>query len=569
MRNEITVDGEISALIRKGGLISELTFGEIKFSEITFSVTVIFEDCIFEEEITYLKTIFNGNLVFRRCKFYNDVSLLESVSHGDISFIECNIIKTLAIASSSINNLIFEECIVDKITLSGLISQFNEGIIKLDKGGSYNTIRGDNCIVESKIEFGSIKVLDEIFFSNSTFQEQVLIDSEWFEVDRFFIEKTKFESRLDFQKGKVKSQLYISKSVFDDTVLLRDDFKITSITLTSVFSKYSFSIYFDHNIEILSISDCNFEGDFSCNKWHDKDSIEGILRVSLSGVLKGQIVFEDIHIRSFYISGSNFGVINIDKISVGLFHIVNFFNFKALTINNLSVDSYYPNFVISRSNIGKVEFLNTNLNKFEEFVIVSSNVSELILSNSSIPNSVQIRNKDTRIGYGSDINGTKSEATFYRETYRQLRLAFEKQGNQNSALHYKAKEFYYLRKEMPFGWNKVLLYINYISNNHGISWSRGILFTLSITFLFFIAYNQTLSDKYFFWTLDFSFANLCDAFSIGFDRYIDFLSSFPKIVVNEEKLTNTSSKIVVFLARIFMSYGIYQTISAFRKYGKS
>ncbi|MEI8075982.1 MAG: pentapeptide repeat-containing protein [Bacteroidota bacterium] len=113
-------------------------------------------------------------------------------------------------------------------------------------------------------------------------------------------------------------------------------------------------------------------------------------------------------------------------------------------------------------------------------------------------------------------------------------------------------------KAIPL-WEYILLKLNTLSNNNGLSWFRGILFTLGVWFIFF---NWFAMIKYgigdtFIWT---------DEYYLK--KAIDFLWLFSGIK-GLSKDSATWAEIIPFIfGKIFIGYGIYQTISAFRKYGK-
>ncbi|MBD0404255.1 hypothetical protein [Flammeovirga sp. EKP202] len=244
----------------------------------------------------------------------------------------------------------------------------------------------------------------------------------------------------------------------------------------------------------------------------------------------------------------------------------NFQNHGYLTISNIILNQKYNLLLISDSNINSTEFINVDLKRFSEVVIAKSNVSNILLSNSTFPIAIQTETRSPKLGFTIAKHENINKSIYYRETYRQLKIALEKQGNKNLALQFKAKEMYYLRKELNFGTDKILLYLNFISNNHGISWIRGVAFTLIISFLFFCIYNSTLSPQYFYWGFDFSFEETKEGFLIGLNHFTNFITSFPKLRLDDNSNT-WQTNITVLLSRIFIGYGIYQTIISFRKYG--
>jgi hypothetical protein len=117
---------------------------------------------------------------------------------------------------------------------------------------------------------------------------------------------------------------------------------------------------------------------------------------------------------------------------------------------------------------------------------------------------------------------------------------------------------------------KIVLRLNQLSNNHGLSWSTGVCFTvfvwLSFYFLYILSeYNfsfyQTISSAFFsnaFWSDAISFLWLPQ----GLGNLTD------KLKEDRSILSSISMVLTFILGKIAIAYGIYQTISAFRKHGK-
>lgn len=109
-----------------------------------------------------------------------------------------------------------------------------------------------------------------------------------------------------------------------------------------------------------------------------------------------------------------------------------------------------------------------------------------------------------------------------------------------------------------------LLGLNTLSNNNGLSWTRGIIFTISVSFIFYTI---------------FAFINREIYLTINVNEIIKYTPIFWKnvmrylLIFNFDQIENykdiTAWAMFLFLiGKIFIGYGIYQTISAFRKHGK-
>jgi hypothetical protein len=113
-----------------------------------------------------------------------------------------------------------------------------------------------------------------------------------------------------------------------------------------------------------------------------------------------------------------------------------------------------------------------------------------------------------------------------------------------------------------FSEESIVLCFNKYSNHFGTSWVRGLIFTLLVTLLFYILFLLSLSHYL-------AFDCSGTAINATIKHFVEFLN-----------ITNWSIKpfgienynwayIVLFIGRIFIGYGYYQTIQAFRKYGKN
>lgn len=111
---------------------------------------------------------------------------------------------------------------------------------------------------------------------------------------------------------------------------------------------------------------------------------------------------------------------------------------------------------------------------------------------------------------------------------------------------------------------RILLFLNTASNKNGLSWSRGIIFTMLVSFIFFVLINYFGVDNEIFrfgWVSWSSFGEVWKSYM----QVLDVLN-FNNELKNFE--FNAIGTILFFLSKIFIAYGVYQTISAFRKYGK-
>ncbi|WP_321286687.1 hypothetical protein [uncultured Sunxiuqinia sp.] len=432
-------------------------------------------------------------------------------------------------------------------------------------GGSYKNVSFPAKEINCSLKLSSSKIHD-LSFTRANVNKSISFDDN-LEIDNLFFESTNLYDRWDFYECSIWETNYLHKSNFYEQVVIRKESHNPRLTLANVYAKQNFSIDYASNIESLDISDCRFDSNFNLYCYEqDIDYESNGIMCNISGVIHGNAVFENVPITHLSIGAVNFGNLTFNRIRTKLIFLQYFHNNNKLTISNIVLDKNYNLLLIYDSNINDTEFININFKKFDEVVIAKSNVSNILLSNSLFPRKIQTETKLPTLGYKIEPHENINKNMYYRETYRQLKLAMEKQGNRNLALQFKAKEMHHLRKELKIGWDKTLLYLNFISNNHGISWIRGIIFTIAIGYVFFCIYNSTLSDQYFYWDINSSREQTKEAFIFGLNHFSSFIASFPKLRLDDNSNT-WQTNLSVLASRIFIGYGIYQTITSFRKYG--
>ena len=224
----------------------------------------------------------------------------------------------------------------------------------------------------------------------------------------------------------------------------------------------------------------------------------------------------------------------------------------------------------------------------------------------------------------NEINPEKNIPSVYkqlRETYRVIKDNSYKQNNKIEALEFSKREMLVYERELKSvssksNNDKLLLLANKVSNNFGTNWLRGILFTAStgiITYLLMLCCLPFIHNTYIIISFTFIII-IISAFSFlnkDIDSFLPILiliilsfllaiilfkspflykenthikdyiiPDFIKILniidlkpfeKEENSIFNLSglSYLFLFIGRIFIGYGYYQTIQAFRKFGKS
>lgn len=108
---------------------------------------------------------------------------------------------------------------------------------------------------------------------------------------------------------------------------------------------------------------------------------------------------------------------------------------------------------------------------------------------------------------------------------------------------------------------RFLLWLNKYSNDFNRSWTRGIIFTLLSTLVFYFIINYLGTNPQYF-VIDFKFHN----FDKVLEGYMSLLDIFNISNIDQPMQLTIWGKILLFIAKILIAYGSWQTIYAFYKF---
>ncbi|MBD1387027.1 pentapeptide repeat-containing protein [Mucilaginibacter rigui] len=550
-------------------LIDKEISGDVRIYANPFGIYLLIERCVFNGSLTLNDVEFNKDVVFRNCVFNGIVSFYNVTFSKKLEFANSRSNDRLEIANCVFSELYFKGGKFNNVQFKGILNEVaNVKTLIEFQSGTYERL-GFYCKeITCPIQFsgGSYEF---IFFEKTKFYNSLSIDGLQLVIKRFYFQSVDFFDRISFSECLIDGDVNFHNVSFNEQVIFNRNFTCDALYFSNVIAKQDVSLNYGGNLSWLDISTCDFQTSLNCYNYNAYDLAQGErkLTCNINGIVRGNILLEGIPVSSLTISGVNFGNVIFKKIETHFITIVDFNNHNKLTFSGLKLNGLYNVFIIFDSNVNSTEFVNIDFRKFHEFVISKSEVSNILLSNSILPSKLQIGTKHPQYGYVIKADEKINDNTYFRESYRQLKLAMEKQGNKSYALAFKAKEMFYLRREVPFGWDKVLLYLNYWSNNNGLSWSRGLIFTFLISWIMFLLYEHTLIHSSFYWSLSITKTEAIQGFRNGFDGFLNFLASFP-LFKKLENDKNTAATNAVFIAsRILIGYGIYQTITAFRKFG--
>lgn len=398
--------------------------------------------------------------------------------------------------------------------------------VKLMSVESKNHFLLKNVIIEGELDFSNGDY-SSFWFENVTIREGL----------RIF--QGKFNS-LNFISGDISS-INISHptikylQVNQNARIKQLDINTTKAVNMPAGSIYYFGMSLPDDI-IVNIDDYNIE------------------RLKLKGSLRSStVILKDITVKELY----------IDK----------FFSRGNNTIILSNIKPFGANSILSFTNsyLGNIVFFDIDLSKFKTLNILNTSLIDCVFSNVMWPKHIEVYNiKDLNTDYKTELIkiGETKEQIFskQRENYRQLKHASSKQGDKAQELIFHSKEMKYLRKSSSYFElnNKGILWLSYLSNNHGINWVISLvwLFVFGALFTFALIFasdtNVTLLrlndiELYWNWRIFFS-----------------ILNPTHRLEEVEKQITSISPAGVAldFVSRIVIGFLIYQVIIAFRKFNK-
>lgn len=557
-----------------------------------------FENC----DIEIKKTDFrkpqigiSNNIFFKTCVFVDDLCLEEIVfTNTEISFSECNFLKNiyfLNIVQSGYNNFI------SKVIFENNFHNNNEM--------SFNSYKSEKVIVfkfdffekniPSKISFADFKKLEVQHISNkelkilSFFRIESLILNLSSVIDTLKIEETNLDSIRDHFQIK---NFVLDKSKLSGSFIPEKSHEIQSIKST----KSDFKNIIDltgYSINELDFEDCIFQENFL------------LIKCVLSNIDFVNCSFEKtLKIVDFKVEISK---ANFHRSTVKKFLFFNGFDEEIVkTTKECKIDFSYV-FIQPTGHV-----IIRNVNKDNGFC------GEIDFSYANILGAVTLQDsqfrtlnmqKSTIVGQFNKENVLIEEYS-NRATLVRIKNEFNKKNDKVKALEYKAKEFEKYLVEIDYPLVKIiskfisnftkikaknidaivsiillpllllmsllpfhyfattreytLLFFNRISNSFGISWARGVIFTMITAFAFYLLINYCGTDSQLF---EFGWEGWKN-FGGVWKGFLNILNIFN---LNNQKIgmeLNAFGETLFFLSKIFITFGVYQTIAAFRKYGK-
>lgn len=598
--------------------------------DIQFKGQLIFDKCDIKNGIKFLNCQFDKDLFFSNCSASKiDFKLLRG--DESIVFVNCKINFRIDIRTSKFDGgLVFNNSLVENVHIDGLTTSVG-GIIIENKTelkqsmmvSNCNCQKGDFRINESTIT-GSLRLVNNLvgaydlafsYFNKTIYiwagrcHSVTLYQNQFAEELYFKVVKVAslfsiiecdfsklFQIELDeereYRKGNLNS-LYISqcdfKNVFSVKKFEEDNSLIKKIDI--VFKNLNGSFHFDN----LLIDELNISG-------FNKDS-----RLVLDNV-----VLEKLNLEKFRNSGS------IDFINVRPEGTNSQISFKSSILGsfafiNCQLDTYQQ-FEICDSIFDQVISSGTKWFDFRKiernskphqrslwklllfyirvffFCLFEKSIDWKKLSkvcrmtwqlkNQMFKNVIWVKRlfSNIKMLFFNLPHKNEEVQKLYqiREIFRQLKVSMDKQGNRIQGLFFQSQEFIAYEKELKlthciYKPERLILWSN-SSNSHGQDWLKplflGVMFT-GLWFIFMVISMNPNLELHLPWNCN---------FLTTYKIYAEYFKGVPDLFNPTFRLdlvfatqTNEFTFLTYFWAliqRISISYFIFQTISAFRKYMK-
>lgn len=377
----------------------------------------------------------------------------------------------------------------------------------------------EHCTFEFEVDFESIQRIFNlpVVFKNAKFEKKA------------YFQNVIFESTVTFEKCYFKEDAFFKKTIFKEPVQFyyffkNVDFEGAKFLSTTSFPKsYSNNINLSHCIfiETLDLSNSRFDQELNLNDSTFNKNVNFQSAIFNKKVNAWNTTFKkDLSFR-----WANFR----EKINL--------------------TDSFIKK--------GKTDFFGTNFENNAYFY--NTEFKRIDLKNSVIEKGVYF--------LGSTIKKCN------RETNRIIKNQFAKQNNRIESLKYHHREmssyfqellyesYLNLKRFRLWGLLKnfgdlVILILNFLSNGFGLWWFAGIIFLFATTTFVYYFYLLSLDLKISYQQIEY------------WKYYVQFIVPTHKFNFIEGAILTDKSYIIDYLGRVVSAFGIYQTVQAFRKFGK-
>ena len=591
----------------------------IRLHHRVFTNSIDAQNCIFEEQMEFDNCIFEEQTEFDKSSFLSDISFKRSIFRGSdfksISFREVTFggdeidFCLTEFYSGDFSKAVFKEnsFIVDFKGAKLYNVTFNEAQFKrtvsfekLENPTEIKSTKFERAIFSKQANFHNVLFYDDISFQNAIFTGKTY----FFNITSKKISEDTTngkEKEFTFKGAKFQNETYFSGNNYIELNFSEGEFGVKDEDITISFSNAKFyeNIRFHHCDFYSSI---NFENttfeklvDFYLAIFHNEQQF---LRTDFFGtcIFSGvtfekevQFLYNKVKSDSYLNFESSIFSRCIDISRANFRCTINFWNIKIEGIENIQTyQKYIDDF--GKYPRDKKNITPTTYSKIREtFRIIKSN---FYMENNKIEGlnmyknemSVYQREQFSLLGYNrlDKILYTIRQNIKIKYIFFSVFFIFFLYFNLKMILNNENKFLitYLLFFALPISFillfyikDIFLLLLNRISNKFGTDWIRGVSF---IVIMGVITSYILLKKSYNFWSFEpynlkaweesvAFFLNVINIVDMKpFDNGVKSANGLIQLVQD-----NDFNNIILFIGRIFIGYGYYQTIQAFRKFGKS
>lgn len=422
-----------------------------------------------------------------------------------------------------------------------------------------NVLKFKNCIFEFEIKIENVEnPLFEITFINCKFKDIVKINGNKLKaLNLIWHSEISYSEHYCNINSLFKKEMSVSSNKFEMFCKIERLSQINDSSFTfigNVFLKQPKEIYPNSKTDytICKISNCNINnGSFNGNKFYlPFDFTNNTLNYNTH--YKGH-TFKGNQFQKAFFSETNFGKI-ADFSHCNFYGTTLFENCKNLEETELKfVACKFEKYsLFDNSKFNNIEILHTKfLEKasFENFETHFFKIHQVTFAEAA---------------YFDDLNKKNDQAieNWDRKTLRAIKRELVNTHNQIDYLRFKAYELEAFKKEKGKSWkDSLILHFNEDSNRFGLDWTKGIQFIIKWSFLFYLLYLIS----YMYFIRCFYLKPSQSDFFVNYIKFANPLSFLNPPLKNSENYF--FPLLFLSLGKIFVSYGIYQTIQAFRKFG--
>lgn len=300
---------------------------------------------------------------------------------------------------------------------------------------------------------------------------------------------------------------------------------------------------------LLTINNCELERVVFSNCIIPKDSVFQIADCSINSFLFFQF--------------TNAGWLNL----ISLKPLTSYERFSENEEQPIIVDSKYQFervenkdsiLYFGNSDFGKTTFIDCLLERFDTFVFHNTKLLEVFSAGTELPKEITLPT------FTKELIKAEQE----RLAFSQFKKIAENRGDTVQATEFLALEMEAYSKQIENNsskWGEQFnLWLNKFSSNWGSDWVRAVFVTLGAMVIFYTAYCHALGYRMF----GTDFCLFLDLASFSFEFLNPLRKADPLKDFDSHIKINWLARSIDYISRIFIAYFVYQTIQAFRRFGK-